>query len=291
MKNTSSSARSLTIVLSIIGLSTAIAGTAYYYKFSNEPEKTEIKNIISPVIPTPPPTKPLLKTPAAHEALTALFSITTSSNQLKTSENKLASLWFEKSFNEGEDKYHVIFIKNQIVDESNEVYGSHADAPVISAVVYKLEAEKWTLVSKQKEIGVFGSWGDAPEVEDIQPLQLAKGHTAFLLDIAYSGQGYTNSGKTIFSYRDKQWSIRGYLQTGGDNSGVCDDEAKEDEFLSACWQFDGKVTLAENSKNSDYPDLQVSRSGTMSDENGNIIPVSNSVYSFNGEEYLEAESE
>lgn len=281
-----SSSRTLIFILSVVVLSSVVATAGYFYGEIESSPAPAISKITKPVVLQP------LKRPDANQALTALFALPASENKVKTAKDKLASLWFERSFSDGSNKYHTVFIKNQMVDpETNEVYGSHADAPFISAVVYKLTERKWELLSKQTDIGVFGSWGDAPPVKQAQQLQLATGNTALLLDISYSGQGYTNSGKTIFAYHDNSWKLLGYLQTGGNNEGVCDDEAKEDEFLSACWQFEGKVSLSQNTEEDIYPDVVVSRSGTMSDDSGKIVPVENSVYSFNGEEYLVEEDE
>ncbi len=288
MTRSRSSARASVIIVSIIASATVMgAGAYFYHKFKTETggQAKAISNITTPIPPK------ATATPDSNQALTALFSITTSNKQVKPSKDTLASVWFEQSFDDGLDKYHAIFIKNQMVDpDSNEVYGSHADAPIISAVVYKRVNGKWELVSKQAEIGAFGSWGDAPDVEKAQVLTLAKGNIAFLLNIGYSGQGYTNSGKTLFAFKNNKWSQLGYLQTGGDNAGVCDDEAKDDDFLSPCWKFEGEI-IAKNGANPDYPDLQVTRMGTMEDEEGKIVPVESSVYRFNGEEYREAGSE
>ena len=226
--------------------------------------------------------------PTADEALAALFAMPVSGGNLKIDDNHLASFWFEQSFDDGAHKYHTFFIKTQIVeDESHDAYGSHADAPVISAVVYRYEDDQWYVASKQKNIGVFGSWGKTPNIKKGKLLHLAKGNMALLLNISYSGQGYTNKGKAIYTYYENNWGQVGYLQTGGNNSGVCDDEHKEDELLSACWRFTGEIKLAEDNIDDDYPDLVVDRKGTMTGENGRIIPVKDSTYIFNGEVYVE----
>lgn len=277
----SSAPRILTIIVLIISLSGIMITAVYFYSNDNASGQ-----IISQL---PLPVKiNSLTPPDANRALTTLFTIVTTDNKLKIGKNTLASLWFQQSFNDGINKYHVVFIKNQSVDlETNEVYGSHADAPIISAVVYKLVKDEWILASKQKNIGVFGSWGDTPNIKQADVLPLAKGNTALLLTISYSGQGYTNSGQTIFAYHQNNWAQLGYLQTEGDNAGVCDNEVKEDELLSACWSFKGKISLAKNDNVSDYPDIIVHRTGTMGGENAKIIPVKNSLYRFNGEKYLE----
>ncbi len=275
--------RILVIIMLIISLSSIIAMVAYSYTKDNS------EQIVSQ-LPIPVKIK-TVKKPNVNKALTTLFSIPASDNKIKVNKDTLASLWFEKSFNDGLNKYHAIFIKNQMVDsETHEIYGSHADAPIISAVVYTLNKGEWVLASAQENIGVFGSWGDTPPIKQVQLLTLAKGNIALLLDISYSGQGYTKSGKTIFSYYQNNWTQLGYLPTSGDNSGVCDDTVKDDLLLSACWSFNGTVNLAENNSSSTYTDIIVKRTGTMEGENRKIIPVKNSLYSFNGEEYLEVDN-
>ena len=272
------------IILSIIMLSSVLGVTAYFY--TPESQQVDDIEVVSKI--AAPMVLKTIKTPDSNEALTALYSIVSKNKQVKPAKDMLASVWFEQSFSDEQVEYHVVFVKNQMVDpENGEIYGSHADAPVIGAVVYKLIDGNWQLLSKQKEIGHIGSWGDAPEIERAEIIALGKDNIGFLLDISYSGQGYTNAGKIIFSYRNHNWLQLGYLQTSGDNAGVCDDKAKEDEFLSACWRFDGNISLAENSSTTAYPDLQVVRKGTMTDDNGKIIPVKSSIYHFNGEEYTE----
>jgi len=276
-----SSYRTLGFIVSIISLSGIVIMTVYF-----SPKEDSGHQIISQ-LPLPKKIE-IIKKPNVNDALAILFtSAKVKDHKVKINKDTLASFWFAQSFNDGIHKYYAIFIKNQLVGESNEAYGSHADAPVISSVVYKLLENKWVLASKQENIGLFGSWGDVPEIKAAEILPLAKGNLALLLDISYSGQGYTNSGKTIFAYHQDSWAQLGYLQTAGNNSGVCDNEAEDDELLSACWEFKGKISLAEDNDGSDYPDVIVNRTGTMAGEDGQIIPVKNSLYTFNGEEYLE----
>ena len=273
--------RTLGFIVLIISLSGIVTMAVYFYS------KEDSAHEIISQLPLPKRIE-IVNVPSTDDALAILFtSAKVENSEVKIDKDTLASFWFAQSFNDGINKYHAIFIKNQMVDESNEVYGSHADAPIISSVVYKLIENKWVLASKQENIGLFGSWGDTPEVKAAEILPLAKGNLALLLDISYSGQGYTNSGKTIFAYHQDSWAQLGYLQTAGDNSGVCDNEAEDDELLSACWGFKGKISLAEDNEGFDYPDIIVNRKGTMAGENGQIIPVKNSLYSFNGAGYLE----
>ena len=300
---------SLVIIMALIISLGSIIAIAFHFL------TIEDKSILAPPVSTATiqvPADSSITRPTGNDALAALFSLPVSDNKVKIDKDNLASLWFEQSFDDGVHQYHTIFIKTQIVEDMSlkvttdddesvnaqaddeefeeDFYGGHADAPLISAVVYKQVNGKWEVASKQKNIGVFGSWGNAPKIKQAQLLKLAKGNVAFLLDISYSGQGYTHHGKSVFSYYENAWVQVGYLQTGGNNAGVCDDASEDaDELLLACWHFNGKISLAENEDAlDDYPDLIVNRTGTMmGGENGRVVKVKDSLYGFNGEEYLE----
>ncbi len=300
---------SLVIIMALLISLSGLIALAFHFL------TTDDKAISTPPISTATthvPADSSVKRPNANDALAALFSLPVSDNKVKIDKDNLASLWFEQSFDDGVHQYHTIFIKTQIVEDKTikvkegidevvntqaddedleeDVYGGHADAPEISSVVYKQVNGKWEVASKQKNIGTFGSWGNAPKIKKAQLLKLAKGNMALLLGISYSGQGYTHYGKSVFSYYENEWVQVGYLQTGGNNAGVCDDESEDiDELLLACWSFKGKVNLAENKDAlDDFPDIIVNRTGTMmGGENGRVIKVKDSLYGYNGEEYLE----
>lgn len=282
--------RPVLIALLVTSLIAALAVAGYFY------QQHKIANSHTP------PSKKLapiavnaIKTPTAAEVLTDLFGIKTTSKQVTNAADQLSGPWFEQSFAQNNNKFHAVFIKTQSIDpDTKAVLDSHADAANISAVVYKRVGEQWQLFSKQTNIGSFGSWGDVPETKNVPTLQLSPDNLVFLIEGGSSGQGYTDIGKGLFSYniKTKTWKDLGFVQTGADNAGACDDSPQpKDSVLSACWKFTGEITLTKSGKNPEYPDLLVIEKGTTSDDNNKIIPVSNRLYIFNGEQYVEPEAE
>jgi hypothetical protein len=267
------------------------AGAGYYFQQKKTAEVSEIpvsaKKVAS-VINT-------IKTPEISEVLTTLFEVKTTSDKVANAKDQLSSLWFSQSFKQNKEEFHAVFIKTQSIDaENNEVVDSHATAANISVVVYKLVDKQWQLFSKQINVGSFGSWGDAPAIENATTLQLSPNNIAFLIDSGFSGQGYTEEGKGLFSFnpKTKTWKDLGFVQTGGDNGGACDDEPKpKDDLLSACWEFTGEISLSKTGKNPDYPDLVVKHKGTTSSDNNKILPVRDRRYVFNGEQYIATDAE
>jgi hypothetical protein len=246
--------------------------------------------------PRLPPVNVIPQTPPVAASLSALFAIKTSANKVTNKPDQLSSLWFEQSFEQGTEKFHAVFIKTQTIDpDSKVVMESHADAAKVSVVVYQWSAGAWQLVSKQVDVGRFGSWGDVPAIKQAQLLQLSPDIVVFLIDGGFTGQGYTETGKGLFSYnvRHKTWKDLGYIQTSGDNAGVCDENKSisADDMATACWTFSGEITLTPSGNNSAYPELLVLHKGTTSNEdNTKIVPMMNRRYRFNGKQYVEADA-
>lgn len=283
-------------IVSVLSLVVTLTGAGYYFYQKQKtvdsdkpapPQKNSLP-ISTTAIEVP-------KTPSAAEVLTALFGVKTTSAKVNNAADQLSSLWFEQSFQQNADKYHVVFVKTQIIDpDTKAIVDSHADGVNINAVVYKLVDKKWQFFSKQLNVGSLGSWGDVPETKQLPTLQLSPDNLAFLIESGSSGQGYTETGKGIFSFntKEKNWKDLGFVQTGGDNAGACDDSPQPaDSVLSACWSFSGEITLTKSGKNPQYPDVLVVQKGTTSDDNNKIIPVSNRTYIFNGEQYVESGAE
>lgn len=292
MSDVESSKRPVVIGLAITLLIAALAGAGYFY----QQQKTVDNN------QTPPPKKPAsapavdaIKTPTAAEVLTELFAVKATSEKVANAADQLSSFWFAQSFQQANDKYHAVFIKTQSIDpETKAVLDSHVDGANISVVVYKQDNGQWQLFSKQINVGNFGSWGDVPDIKQVPTLQLSADNLAFLIDSGSTGQGYTDEGKglLVFNPKLKIWKDLGFVQTGGDNAGACDDNPQPaDSLLSACWAFTGEITLTKSGKNPDFPDLLIKHKGTTSDDNNKIIPVSDRLYVFNGEQYVEAGAE
>lgn len=289
MSDTSLSKRPVFIV-SVVSLIATLAAAGYYFYQKQNTTKS----------PTPPKkhiieTQNQPKTPAAAEVLTALFGVKTTDSKVANAPDQLSSLWFEQSFEHGKDKFHAVFIKSQTIDpDTKAISDSHADSANISAVVYQLIGTQWQLFSKQLNVGNFGSWGNVPDIKNVPILQLSPDNIAFLIDSVASGQGYTEEGKGLISFnpKTKTWKDLGFVQTAGDNAGACDDSPQPaDSLLSACWKFTGEITLAKSGKNPDFPDLLVKHKGTTSDDNNKIIPISDRLYVFNGEQYIEEGAE
>jgi hypothetical protein len=291
MTETNASKRPLFILLAVTLTMAAAGGVGYYiYQQQTPPPQTA-----TPVVKKTNTAINTIKTPPVAEALTTLFGVKTSSNQVANEPDQLSSLWFEQSFSHADKSFHAVFIKTQSLDsETKEVIDSHAAAVNVSIVIYQLINNQWQLFSKQLNVGEFGSWGDVPGLEKAQILQLSSDNLAFLIDSGFSGQGYTEEGKGLFSFNfnNKTWKNLGFVQTGGDNEGTCSDHPAPDEsFIHACWSFSGEITLAKTGKNPDYPDLLVKRRGTTSDDNNKIIPARDQLYTFNGEQYVEPGAE
>jgi hypothetical protein len=280
------SKKPLLAVFATVLLIATIAGGGYFYSQQNN-VKNNTATKIAPV------TAKQTLTPTATEALTDLFGTKTGTDKINSAPDELTSIWFAQSFNQKADKFYVVFTKTQTIDpETKAVSDGHATGVSIGAVVYQQIAGKWQLYSKQTRIAETGSWGDAPNTKQAQILELSPGNLAFLIEAGGTGQGYTEEGKAVFGYTNKTWKDLGFVQTYGDNAGACDDSKQQaDSGLSACWEFSGEITVTKTGKNPAYPDLLVLHQGTTSDENNKIIPVSNSSYFYNGEQYIKVGAE
>lgn len=291
MSDTSLSKRPVFIV-SVISLIATLAAAGYYFYQKKNTTKTP-ENTQKHTIETSTTNEP--KAPPAAEVLTALFGVKTTSDKVANAPDQLSSPWFEQSFEHGQDKFLAVFIKTQTIDpDTKAISDSHADSANISVVVYQLTGTQWQLFSKQLNVGNFGSWGNVPDVKNVPILPLSPDNIAFLIDSVASGQGYTEEGKGLISFNPKTkiWKDLSFVQTAGDNAGACDDSPQPaDSLLSACWKFTGEITLAKSGKNPDFPDLLVKHKGTTSDDNNKIIPISDRLYVFNGEQYVEEGAE
>jgi hypothetical protein len=286
------------LILSAVSFITTLAIAGYFYQqqktvVSNTATITPLPKKITPV--TPQAVNHAINLPTAANALSDLFAVKTSADKVNNAPDQLSSLWFEQSFSQDKQQFHAVFIKTQSIDpESKAISESHADGANISVVVYQLLDKKWQFFSKQINVGTLGSWGDVPKTTSVKTLQLSPDNIAFLFETGSTGQGYSETGKGLFSYNvaNKQWKDLGFIQTGGDNAGACDDSPQPaDSLLSACWQFSGEITLTKAGQNPAYPDLLVKQKGTTSDDNNKIVPISDHLYVFNGEQYVEAEAE
>jgi uncharacterized protein YecT (DUF1311 family) len=263
------------VLSSVLLISLGVA-SFFYYQHTIQAEKTS-----TAIAPVPN----VVQTPNHATAMQDLFGVTDPSGEVKTGDEALSSFWFEQSFKQGEDNLHVIFFKTQSIDEEGEPYQSHAQGVDVGAITYQQIAGQWQIIAKQTKFGEAGSWGDVPETT-ARMMQLSPNVLVLMVDSSYSGQGYVDEGEMLFAFSKNTWHDIGYVQTGGDNSGDCDDESTGLEGLGACWRYQGKISILAG-KNIEYPDLLVTRTGTESGENrDSVIPAKNISYVFNGEKYI-----
>lgn len=248
-----------------------------------EPSKTEKEpEITSKTLKVPPPQR--------VDAFNELFNVKTKHGKIKTAKYKLSSIWFDKKITYKETNYYVVFSKTQTLsEETGELEECHACSAEVGAITYKETEKEWEVVSKDKNISSFGSWGDAPDVKP-EAIQLSKNVIAFLLESGYSNQGYTSTSKTIFSFSGDSWQEIGSIGVHEDNYGTCDETPPESEesAMGPCWQYDGTISIS-TEQEKDYPDLLVMQKGTMKNESGKIFKPENNVYRFDGKSYVSNE--
>jgi hypothetical protein len=221
--------------------------------------------------------------PNSSGVLQELFGINDPSEKVKLPTNKLASIWFDQTFENGGDQIYVVFVKEQALDAKGELDRCHACGVVVDAVTYKAVSGGWVGISKQNNIIEIGNYGEAPKNIHGDILQLSPGKTVLLINSEDGGQGYTDSIKDILAYGENQWHHLGSVQISGDNVGTA-----ECADLRKCWQYSGDISVGP-SNNSQYPNIVVKHTGTKFDAaTGKIVPAGMAIYSFNGKAYVES---
>lgn len=222
--------------------------------------------------------------PSNETALKELFGVSDPSGKVKTAPDKLTNFWFEQSINVGTNNLHVKFFATQNLDESGQPVNAHASGVDVGAITYRQNSSQWEVISKQPQFGAAGTWGEVNEVKP-EILQLSPTSLALMLNQSYFGQGYGNEGKVMFVFAQNSWHDVGYVQTGEDNSGNCDENppAPGEEFpLAPCYIIKGTITVV-NGATSEYPDLLVTRT---EEHRGGIIPAKNVTYIFEDGKYI-----
>lgn len=235
--------------------------------------------------------QPDLKPPTTADVLSALFGVKIKADNFISSENKRSSVWFGQLLTHDKGLFYAVFIKTQTIDtDSQALLSSHADSANVSTLMYQLNAGQWQLLSKQMNLSSFGSWGDVPDMQQAQILSLSANKVVFLIDNGFTSQGYSEEGKGLISYNfaTHTWKDLGFIQTAGNNAGVCDDAPQSaDSMLSACWEFTGEITVSKQVSDSDYPDLLVLHKGTTTDSENKIVAIANHLYAFDGSFYTQ----
>jgi hypothetical protein len=233
------------------------------------------------------------KDSVVNTSLTELFGRSGANGVSKESSNELSSLFAQIPFLHNGKEHLVVFIKTQALDEkTGKPIDCHACSVKISAAVFNKEGGSWVYLSKSKFFTDFGSWGDAVLNDPIKIEQnFSKDATAFLIVSGWSGQGYTDEFTTIIAFRDNKWQDLGSINTGSDNHGACDEseQAKSTGAFKACWQNKGSLTVV-RSKDTDYPDIIVMRSGTKSTKNNDVVAARGATYHFKKTKYSSDEN-
>ena len=150
-----------------------------------------------------------IQAPLWTNAFKDLFGKTDPSGKIKTANNELTSVWFEQDFYEGKSKLHVVFIQTQLTNQGPEgeyVINCIGCAPSISAVTYKQINNKWQILSKQQKITEIGIYGDAPEIDQAEIIQLTSDKIAFLTPINSSLWGETQIVVNLLVFSKNQWT-------------------------------------------------------------------------------------
>lgn len=198
-------------------------------------------------------------------------------------------IWFEQSFKNGEDNYHVIFTKTS----ENGLFNScHACGVDIGAATYKKENDWWRLLVKQQKIGEMGELGDVDNITRADTLDLSQNKTLFLMRTSYMGMGEGQVNDELFLFSENKWRNLGSIIVKEDNiaSVGCVEQL-------SCISYTGKLSVIPSEK--EYPDLllttkiyfDIDEHSDMPDAKDKIIKPSNRIYVFNGKEYEEKKTQ
>lgn len=274
------------VVGSIIVGTAIVAGSAGYVLSSTQQAKSPA--VADVQIKQEPAAQLAPTAPSNAVALSDLFGIASPDGKIMLTPSSRAEVWFAQSFSSGEEKIHVVFTKQVSVKKDGQIAeDSHASAPSIGAITYKLIDKQWLPVAKQKTFTTFGAWGETPDIKEADVLPLG-GTSSLLIESASFGQGYLYEGKTIFALEKTGWRDLGFVQTGGNNSGNCSDDPKDQQDgLSPCYSYSGKISVGQNEPNGQYPNLTISHTGTNRDANRKIVQATGESVKFNGKDYVQ----
>ena len=271
----SEKSRNTTKVVLILTIVSVAASAVYFYD----------KHRISEALPTK--SKPDPKT-----ALTELFDAPFDGETIRIATGATGGYWFEQSFSIGSVPYHVVFGKTQKLDPATGTpLDSHVQGVSVGAMTYRLDKNGWRAIGKQTEIGEIGSWGDAPEIEEAEILVLSPAQIVLLIDFGYGMGGYVDEGKVLLGFDGARWRDLGFVQTGGNNGGACDETPSASGVTIPCWSYTGSISVLPEMHDG-YPDLLVERTGTQSgDERNPVLPADNAIYRFDGDKYADTTSD
>lgn len=215
--------------------------------------------------------------PNAVRAIKDVFGVDAPTGQFKSQNSELVSIWFEQTFQCGNNSIHVVFLKSQELDKSGAVEGGRSTAPSISAATYKKANNDWQFISKQVNFTSIGQFGDAPEIKEAEITRVSTDKIVFLVNSGYSAQGITETGKILIFFDKIEWKNVGFIITDSDNSGTCGPD------LSPCYKFSGELSFS--SDNKAFPDVLVKKAGSELDGDRKVVVAGIDTYVFDGNNY------
>lgn len=217
----------------------------------------------------------------------ALISLGNDLNSLRAkfsdelSKDKYTKIWFEQSFKNGGDDYHVIFTKTQ----RDEGCDAHVCQVEIGAITYKNSHDTWQIISRQQEIDVMGEYGTVDDVKKTDTIDLSQNKTLFLMRTSYMTQGEGAVDNNLFLFWENKWRSIGSITVAEDNTAslACAN--------LSCISYTGKLSVILSKK--EYPDLLLTTKINLDIDSDipnvkeKIAKPSNRIYVFNGKEYEE----
>ncbi len=182
--------------------------------------------------------------PSAARAIFELYGTDLIGESASTAADRLTSLFVKLNFRiNGQDRLSVLLKTKKIDPVTGAPINCHVCSVSLSAVDYMRSGKQWVKVGQSLEFAELGNWGEAIPGDSIDiKYDLAPSTTAFLFDDGGSGQGYYNVGKSILALENAQWKSLGYISTGEDNSGNCEEELdpkNSNDTLKPCWKSKG----------------------------------------------------
>ncbi|NML46812.1 hypothetical protein HHL11_23915 [Ramlibacter sp. G-1-2-2] len=209
-----------------------------------------------------------------------LFGVSTAATVLPTGPRESTSLWHQQGFLLAGDPALVVFTQTQRLAPDGRPALARAEAPSISAAVYRLSDGRWKLAGASRDFAHARAWGEAPAPRGpLQVMQFPDGAVAFFVDEAGESLGDTQVGKSVWAFANGAWHDLGYVQTGGDNESATGSEEEP-------YRFSGSISMVPGSGR--YPDLRVDREGTMQDDQDRVVTATDTRYVFTGRSYEEA---
>lgn len=206
-------------------------------------------------------------------------------------------VWFQQDINEGKSNYKAIFF-------ATKGSGCHACQAMISVVTFLVNDGSADLTSAQPDFAQMGAWGNVEDLDKaiylwkikpgINSVMMERSDNGELLYIPESdgGQGITDHALSILNFRPLSgWRYVGFVPTGEDNSGTCDETGNIQDNAAAqpCYQWSGQLAVMPTNEHG-LPIILIKANGTTYDLSAStlkIVKAPDLTFSFNGEKYIQ----